>query len=60
LSARQDQGRGDLLGTQRMETPRARSRGQIPVVQYGDGVPWLFDLRDLDRWINEKKQIVPL
>jgi excisionase family DNA binding protein len=34
--------------------------GQIPVVQYGEYTPWLIDLRDLDLWIADKKQIIPL
>jgi len=34
--------------------------GQIPVVQYRDGAPWLIDRADLDRWITENKHVIPL
>jgi excisionase family DNA binding protein len=48
------------LGLSIWKLRRLAQEGKIPVVQYADGVPWLFDLRDLDRWIDQNKQIIPL
>jgi excisionase family DNA binding protein len=28
---------------------------QIPIVKYGGKAPWLIDVRDLDRWIEQNK-----
>jgi excisionase family DNA binding protein len=30
--------------------------GELPVVQDGPGSPWKFDVRDLDDFIERKKQ----
>jgi hypothetical protein len=30
--------------------------GEIPIVQYGQNVPWLLDVRDLDVWVERHKQ----
>ena len=30
-------------------------RGDIPLVQYGENAPWLLDVGDLDRWIEQHK-----
>jgi hypothetical protein len=34
--------------------------GRIPFVQDKEGVPWLWDVRDLDAWIERNKRTVPL
>jgi excisionase family DNA binding protein len=31
--------------------------GRVPYVQDGDGVPFLFDIRDLDSYIDSNKHI---
>lgn len=48
------------LGISEWKLRRLIQEGQIPVVQYGDCTPWLIDLRDLDQWIAERKQVIPL
>jgi excisionase family DNA binding protein len=48
------------LGVSPWQLRRLIQKGQIPVVQYRDGAPWLVDRADLDRWITEKKQVIPL
>ena len=32
--------------------------GQIPIVKYGDNTPWLIDVHDLDRWVEQNKHFV--
>ncbi len=32
--------------------------GQLPVIKYGENAPWLFDVRDLDGWIESHKQTI--
>lgn len=49
-----------FLGLSEWKLRRLIQEGQIPVVQYGDRAPWLVDIRDLEKWIIEKKQIIPL
>jgi excisionase family DNA binding protein len=34
--------------------------GRLPVVQDGDGSPFLLDVRDLDSYIDRNKRISPL
>jgi excisionase family DNA binding protein len=34
--------------------------GRIPFVQDREGAPWLWDVRDLDGWIERNKRTVPL
>jgi excisionase family DNA binding protein len=48
------------LGLSEWKLRRLVQEGQIPVVQYREGAPWLVDLCDLDRWIAEKKQVIPV
>jgi len=31
-------------------------RGELPVVKAGDNAPWLLDIRDLDSWIERRKE----
>jgi excisionase family DNA binding protein len=30
-------------------------RGELPVVRYNEHAPFLLDIRDLDRWVEENK-----
>lgn len=30
--------------------------GQLPIVKYGENVPWLLDVHDLDGWVERNKQ----
>jgi excisionase family DNA binding protein len=34
--------------------------GRLPVVQDGDGAPFLLDVRDLDGYIERNKRLSPL
>ena len=31
-------------------------RGELPLVQYGENAPWLVDVEDLNRWIEQNKE----
>jgi len=35
------------------------ANGELPVVQTSTGSPFLFDLRDLDGWIERNKKLTP-
>lgn len=39
---------------------RLIQEGRIPVVQDGDGSPFLVDLRDLDGYVERNKRVTPL
>jgi excisionase family DNA binding protein len=32
--------------------------GQLPIIKYGDNVPWLLDVHDLDGWVERHKQTI--
>jgi excisionase family DNA binding protein len=32
--------------------------GQLPIVKYGENAPWLLDVRDLDSWVEQHKQML--
>lgn len=34
--------------------------GRLPVVQDGEGAPFLLDVRDLDEYIERNKRVCPL
>jgi len=34
--------------------------GLLPIIQHGDGAPWLVDVRDLDAHIERHKRTEPL
>jgi excisionase family DNA binding protein len=38
---------------------RLTQEGRLPVVQDADGSPFLFDLRDLDGYIDRNKRLSP-
>lgn len=37
---------------------RLVQRGELAIVRLTDHGPWLLDVRDLDAWIDRKKEIV--
>jgi excisionase family DNA binding protein len=39
---------------------RVIQAGELSVVRYGEGTPFLLDVRDLDRYIEEHKQKLDL
>jgi excisionase family DNA binding protein len=49
----------EYLGVSPWTLRRLVQDGRIPVVQVGEGSPWLVDLSDLDRFIAEHKKASP-
>jgi Helix-turn-helix domain len=33
-------------------------RGELAVVKIGPNAPWLLDVRDLDRWVDQHKTVL--
>jgi len=50
----------EYLGIKQRKLRTLIQDGQLPVVQAGQGVPWLLDLRDLDAWVERNKRTVAL
>jgi excisionase family DNA binding protein len=50
----------EYLGMRLRKLRKLIQQGQLPVVQDGEGSPWLLDIRDLDGWIERNKRTAPL
>jgi excisionase family DNA binding protein len=46
----------EYISTSKWKLRELANNGQIPVVQPSDGSPFLFDVRDLDGWIERNKR----
>jgi excisionase family DNA binding protein len=46
----------EYLGVSISSVRRMIQKGEVPVVRYGPNGPNLIDIRDLDKWIERRKQ----